>query len=122
MNGRPLRSETVEELVSRFVEIGVAQGAALDRFDSASFNRRIGVLIAVEDELKKRDHSRSALVALLDHPNLQVRLNAAKATLAIAPEKARLVLKGIQATHRMPQAADAAGCLRNLEQGIFKPT
>lgn len=117
-----MRSETIEELVSRFVEIGVAQGAALDRFDSVSFNRRVDALIAIEDELRERDGGRRGLIALFDHPHLQVRLNAAKATLAVVPERARLVLEGIRATQRMPQAADAAGCLRNLREGIFKPT
>jgi hypothetical protein len=114
---------TLSELVARFVEIGVAQGSALSGFNTGRFNRLFEQMLAVEQELRRRSpDQRTALVGLLDHSNLQVRLNAAKARLTVAPTQARAALESIRKTGWMPQAADAAGCLRNLETGFFKPT
>ena len=52
---------------------------------------------------------------------MQVRLNAAKSTLAVAPEAARQELRAIADSREYPQA-DAGMCLGNLDEGIFKPT
>ena len=80
-------------------------------------------MVAVEEELKRRDgDQRRTLLPLLQHRNLQVRLNAAKATLAVEWKAARRALEVIQATQWMPQAMDAGMCLSNLDKGIFKPT
>lgn len=65
---------------------------------------------------------RSALLPLLEHPNLEVRLRAAKATLAVAPEAARAALVALTRIQHTPQAGDAGMCLRALDEGIFKPT
>lgn len=51
-----------------------------------------------------------------------MRVTAAKATLAIAPDAARKALEDIKATGWMPQAAEASGSLWALDEGIFKPT
>lgn len=73
---------------------------------------------AVEAELKRREgDQRRALLPLLKHRNLQVRLNAATDTLRVAPEAARRALETIRDTHWMPYAADAAGRLRGLDEG-----
>jgi hypothetical protein len=62
-----------------------------------------------------------ALLALYGHQSMQVRLNAAKSTLAVAPEAARQELRAIADSREYPQAGDAGMCLRNLDEGIFKP-
>jgi HEAT repeat protein len=62
------------------------------------------------------------LLRLFDHPSTQVRLSAAKTTLAIEPEDARQVLRDIADSGEYPQAGDAGKCLSNLDEGVFKPT
>ncbi len=75
------------------------------------------------NELKARPgDARHALVSLYQHPNLQVVLNAAKATLAVAPDAARRMIEAIAESKAYPQAGDAGMCLDNLDRGIFKPT
>ena len=64
--------------------------------DNAKFNRLFWQMEAVEGQLKARiGDQRRALLRLYDHPNAQVRLTAAKATLAVAPEAARRLLRTI---------------------------
>jgi len=78
---------------------------------------------AVEEELKMREgDQRQALLQLYHHANTQVRLAAAKATLAVAPEAARRTIEAIAASRDYPQAGDAGMTLDSLERGIFKPT
>jgi hypothetical protein len=77
----------------------------------------------VVDELRvRKGDQRRALLALYDHPSVQVRLKAAKATLAVAPLEARAALEAIRASNWQPQALDAGMSLRNLDNGVFKPT
>jgi len=52
---------------------------------------------------------------------MQVRLEAAKWSLGIAPETARHVIEEIKKSQWFPSALDAGMTLRNLEAGIFKP-
>lgn len=77
----------------------------------------------VANELKRREgDERSALLRLFGHPNMQVRLQAAKKTLAVAPVEARAQLEAIAASKWFPQAGDAGMSLWNLDNGVFKPT
>ncbi len=77
---------------------------------------------AINKELKSRPgDERRALLSLLTHPNMQVRLKAAKATLAIAPIEARRVIEAIAAMTWPPQSGDAGMCLTMLDRGIFVP-
>ena len=118
-----LRNLTSEELVQRFVEIGLAQDESLVYGKIAKFNRLFGQKDDVVQELRGRPgDQRRALLALYDHPNLQVRLNAVKNSLALAPEEGRRVLQAIADSHEHPQAGDAGMTLWTLDEGIFKPT
>ncbi len=115
---------TVQELVSRFVRIAIEQDAALLAFDPPKvINKYFWQLAAITDELKSRDgDQRHVLLPLYSHPNPQVRLKAAKATLAIAPQEARAVLQAIVDAKIDPQRLEAGMSLWNLETGIYKPT
>jgi hypothetical protein len=114
---------TVEQLVARFIEIGEAQDDALLDSEIARFNRLYDEKVLVLDKLRGRDgDQRKVLIKLYDHPNMQVRLNAAKATLAVAPAAARRTLEQIAKRKELPQGGDAGMSLRNLDRGIFKPT
>ena len=118
-----LENMTVDQLVERFTAIGIDQDKALLRRQHGKFNRLFDEMVAIEDELKARggDQGRE-LLRLYDHPNAQVRLNAVKATLAVAPELAHQILRAMADSRKYPDAGDAGMTLFALERGIFKPT
>lgn len=118
-----VQSKTAEQLVERFVAIALDQDQALLMDQIAKFNQLFDEMIAVEDELKAREgDQRQALLQLYEHPNAQVRLNAVKATLAVAPQAAREMLQIIADSKEYPQAGDAGMSVWNLERGVYKPT
>ena len=126
-DGPPWRSKlkdlTVDQLVDRFQAIALDQDEALLIDAIPRFNRLFMQMQAVDEELKSRDgDQRRALSRLHKHKNAQVRLAAAKATLAVLPEASRKVLRAIAKSGEMPQAGDAGMSLRNLDRGVFKPT
>lgn len=111
------------DLVERFAQIVVAQDVALLGGKRSTFNRLFQQMMDVTNELKVREgDQRRLLMKLYDYPNMQVRVQAAKLTLAVAPVAAREQLEAIAETHWMPQAGDAGMSLSNLDRGIFKPT
>jgi hypothetical protein len=123
MRPAKLHAMSTAELVTRFEEIALEQDRALLMDEIAEFNRLYIQMDAVKKELKGRsDDQRRALLALYDHPNIQVRLKAAEGTLAVAPEAARGLLQSIKDSREYPQAADAGMTLWDLDRGIFKPT
>ena len=74
-------------------------------------------LMDIEGELKSRPgDQRTAVMALYGYPDMQVRLNAAKATLAVAPEAARQVVGAIAASTWAPQCYDARMCLWKIDE------
>jgi hypothetical protein len=118
-----LAEMTTTDLVERFAQIGVAQDRALLGGEIIKFNRLFDQMAAVSNELKSREgDQRSALMVLYDYPNIQVRLKAAKHTLAVAPVEARRQIEAIAASNWMPQAGDAGMSLWNLDRGVYKPT
>ena len=122
MKRAKLQDMAMNQLVERFTAIGIEQDQALLRRQHTKFNRLFDEMVAIEDELKRRDgDQRRQLLPLYNHPNAQVRLNAAKATLAVAPEPARRALQTIADSREYPQAGNAGMSLDNLELGIFKP-
>jgi hypothetical protein len=118
-----LQTVPTAELVERFASLGLGQYQAELMGEIAKDVRLRLQMRAVTEELKSRPgDQRSALLRLYDHPNVQVRLMAAKLTLAVVPATARHVLESIKASKEYPQAADARMCLWNLDRGAFKPT
>ncbi|NEW92991.1 DUF2019 domain-containing protein [Rhodopseudomonas sp. BR0M22] len=113
---------TTQDLVALFAKVTVEQDDALLGNQIARFNRLFGVMAEIADELKARDgDQRTALLSLFEYPNMQVRLQAAKLTLAVAPVKAREQLEAIVSSKWFPQAGDAGMCLDFLDDGTFKP-
>lgn len=114
---------TINELVEQFVAIALAQDEALLVNEIRKYNRLFDDMETVEQELKLRTgDQRRVLRRLYDHPNAEVRLKAAKATLAVAPKAARRVLQTIRERQEFPQALDAGMTLGALDDGTFKPT
>ena len=123
MGSRTLAKLSVEELIGEFVAIGTAQYEAVLTEDHARFNRLYRKLQRVNAELKSRPgDARRELMRLYGHDNRQVWLNAAKATLAIAPEEARRQLEAIHRPGSSAQSLDAGMSLWNLDRGVYKPT
>jgi hypothetical protein len=117
-----LETATVDQLVERFVQICLDQDRALLREDIQEVNRLFAELKAVERALKERPNDqRRVLIALYEHNNMQVRVKAAKATLAIVPDAAHDALEAIRASNWQPQALEAGMSIRNLKEGIYKP-
>jgi hypothetical protein len=124
MIGRTLKEDmSVAELAENFVSITLGQFQAERHDEFAKYKRLYQEMIAVEQELKTRPgDQRRSLVTLFEHPNPQVRLMAAEATLALVPTAARQVLQELWDRKQFPQAAHAMGTLRALERGDRKPT
>src|SRR6266481_6593873 len=118
---KPIKFEhvVVDQLVERYRSIAIDQDKALRKGEHAKFNHLFDEKKAIERELKSRNgDQRHALLSLYDHPNAQVRLNAVKATLAVAPEAARRMLHAIADSREYPQAGDAGMTIDSLERGI----
>lgn len=112
-----------EGLVQHFAEICLKEDQALIRSQISKFNRLFKQQMEVESELENRGTAaRLGLLKLFEHPNMQVRLQAARETLAVAPEEARHMIETIAQSNHMPQAGDAGMTLWNLDRGVFKPT
>lgn len=120
MTKRP-ENMSLEELLASFVEIGVAQSAAAEEFRTSTFNRLFDRNAKILRELKSRDNDqRRILIALYDHPNVQVRLNAAKSTYALNTPVARAVIQAIADTKIQPWAGSAGMTLWSLDEGLGK--
>lgn len=110
----------LNDLLERFVQIGLEQDRALLYEDYATFNRLFDEAHGIMRELRSRaGDQRRSLMSFYDHPNAQVRLSAAVATLELEPSAARRVLEIIDDRHEFPQAADARGLLKALDEGRF---
>jgi len=122
MNQIDPRPLTTEQLVQQFVILSLEQDRAINRDETDGFNRLYDELMLIREALEARvgDH-RHALLALYDHPSAQVRLNAAMATLKVAPEAARRMLEIISHSKEYPQAADAGMTIHALDGDVFKP-
>ncbi len=118
-----LAEMNTDDLVELFAQIVEAQDEALLGEENAKFKRLFGRMMEVSDELKSRDgDQRRHLVQLFDSPSMQVRLQVAKLTLAVAPIEARAQLQAIADSQWFPQALDAGMSLWNLDRGVFKPS
>jgi hypothetical protein len=118
-----LQQIPIDDLVQRFRDLALAQDEAFLQGEQAKVNRLFWQLEEVEEELKSHSgDQRSALLRLYDHPNAQVRVKAIKATLAVAPERARQALESLANSKEYPASGEAGMSIWALDQGIFKPS
>lgn len=114
---------TVEQLVERFVTIALEESEAVTINDVPSLTKLYWMMDAVNKELQSRPgDQRRALLPLYSHSDAQVRVKAAKSTLAVAPVAARSLLEEIKKSGPYSQSMQAHMSLFNLDRGIFKPT
>ncbi|MEF2072348.1 DUF2019 domain-containing protein [Consotaella aegiceratis] len=117
-----LEAATLDQLLSHFVALGVEQDQAWMTFEQSKVNRAIRQRFAVEAELKSRPgDARRLLINYYEHPNIQVQLNAATATLALFPEEAHRKLEEIRSWGISPFGPDAGLLLSGLEDGSWQP-
>ena len=112
----------LRNLVAQFVEIGIAQYDAIYVIDNAIYNRLYKEMERIKAELKKMPgDQRRALLPLLSHPNVQVRLKAAHSLLALYPDLARRALESIRESGIEPQNGEAAMAISGLDEGSYIP-
>jgi Domain of unknown function (DUF2019) len=122
MKHPPLTQMTVTQLVEHFLKVTLNQDDANLEGDTGKYNRLFREMCAITEQLKARPgDQRRALLRLLEHPNAQTRLQSAIATLALAPDAARRALQIISDRQEYPQAADARGMMRALDEGTYTP-
>jgi hypothetical protein len=118
-----LRKQQVDSLVELFRKYALEQEQAMLHGNQAKVNDLYWQLKAVREELRSREgDQRLALLRLYDDPSPQVRIKAVKATLAVAPEKARRALESLANSKEYPASGEAGMSVWALDEGIFKPT
>lgn len=118
-----LKKMSTAELAKVFVGFAIQQYDHILISEVKQTNLYYRKMKAVELELKSRlGDQRRVLMAFYDHANPNVRVKAAKATLAIAPAAARQVLEMVAETCYGPEKLEAGMSLTNLDRGIYKPT
>jgi hypothetical protein len=123
MSGSKLKSLSTTDLKLMFEKLCIEQYDSLERDEIAAFNRRYDKIQAIEDELKSRPgDQRRVLMELFGHPNMQVRLTAARANLAVDYVAARREIQEIVDSKWFPQAGDAGMTLHFLDTGFSRPT
>jgi hypothetical protein len=122
MSSFDFRHASSSALVDRYRQVGIAQHDAADNLENARYNRLFDEKVAIETELKSRPGDERRLVLqFYGHEVMQLRFNAARATLAVAPAEARAELERIRETKHYPQAAKAGLALEYLEEGRLVP-
>jgi hypothetical protein len=115
MTPHDLQSMSTSELLNRFAANGTAQDRALLYDEIAKFKRLFREMDAINKELLRRGaEAHLELLKLYGHPNMQVRVQAAKLTMASSPAEARVELEAIKNSRHFPQAGDAGMALREL--------
>lgn len=112
----------LRNLVTQFVEIGLAQYDAIYVIDNAKYNRLFAKMNRIRKELQEMPgDQRRALLPLLSHSNVQVRLATARSLLALYSDLARNALESIRESGIEPQNGEAATALRRLDEGSYIP-
>lgn len=109
------------DLVREFEEISLQMSYAELMGDLRRTRKLYKLQVLVVNELKARGR-RDLLLPLLKHQNRWIRLQAAKRTLAVAPQEARRVLEELRALKLQPEAGYAGMTLFALDKGFFVPT
>ncbi len=117
-----LQDKSPEDLVQLFASCCIEQDDALFKDQIGRFNQLYDKMAAAAAQLRSRvPDARVILMSLFNHPNTQVRLQAARVSLAVALTEARSVIEAIAKSKIMLQAGDAGMTLWNLDRGVFVP-
>ncbi len=109
-------------MLQRFIELSLTQHEAVLYLETRPYNRAYLEIKGLAEELEARPgDQRHVLVDLFDHPNPQVRLNAATYAHPLFPDPAIKVVQSIIDAKRHPQEADARTVLDYLINGPLEP-
>ena len=92
-----LEDMSTAELVELFEKNAFEQDDAIFREQISKFNKLYPQMLSIRAELSGCG-SRASLTQLYEHKNMQVRLQAAMATLIVAPGEARQLIEAISKT------------------------
>jgi hypothetical protein len=116
-----LSGRSNEQLIARFVGDGEAQYQALIRLDNLAYDKMIRDMMYITSELKWRvPDARPALLPLLSHPNVSVRLAAARICMRFAVAQALPVVRDIEANYSEEIGMEASDILSNYESGEYE--
>jgi hypothetical protein len=106
---------STDELVDLFEQNAIEQDRVIFKEQISKYKEVFGESDAIYAEFQKRGHDAlRALMRLYKNPNMQVRLQAARLTIGVAPTEARSVLENIARFGHVPQSANARAKLRSL--------
>ncbi len=112
------------EIFDYFIEISKKRTEADKNMDLETYNKIFYIILEIRSEFKSRPgDQRSVLIPLIFHQNLQVRLNASLATLAITPD-ALMMLRAIAALDVAwePEQIEALRMVEAIDEGRYIPT
>jgi HEAT repeat protein len=122
MKTEELSSMTPEALIGEYIDVSCRQADAIDMHEMREVKRLFDRLAAIEDVLGARGpEALRSLIPLLKHRNAQVRLNAAKELMSVAPAEARATLEDLAARGPTQQSGDAGMHLLYIDRGTLKP-
>ncbi|WP_341988978.1 DUF2019 domain-containing protein [Azorhizobium sp. AG788] len=119
-----IKKMTNENIIEYFIALSKKRTEADSYMDIYTYNKIYKILQVIEKELKSRPgDQRSILIPLIFHPNLQVRLNASLATLAVTPD-ALMMLRAIAALDVAwePEQIEALHSVEAIDEGRYIPT
>ena len=123
MTQRELASLSTDQLLGMYEDISLKEFDAIELGDMPLVQKLIEKQVSLDQEIRARGvEARRKMVQWLSHHNPQARINTAKALLAIAPQEARSALELLASRGPSIQRLDARMCIRQLEEGVFKPT
>ncbi|MAS13296.1 MAG: hypothetical protein CMH69_08335 [Nitratireductor sp.] len=104
--------------VQEFIDLSLTQHEAVLYLETRAYNRAYEKIRKLVDKLRlSPGDQRHALIDLFDHPNPQVRLNAAKYAHPLFPEESIQVVQSIIDAKKYPQEAHARSALDYLMFG-----
>ena len=118
-----LETLTTDELLSLFVSLSEQQCPLTFNGEVKKINRLFFKIENIDRELRRRGTSaRLELTKLFNHPNIQVRRNAATRSLGVTREAALDVLRQIVKEDFGPFRLDAGMTIALVEDGTVTPT
>ena len=114
---------TTNELVARFASLSEQQYPLILTDEIKKYNRLVDKQAEIDKELRRRGiAARLELTKLFNHPNIQVRLIAARHSIGVAREPALNMLRQIMKEDFGPFRLSAGMTVALVEDGTINPT
>jgi hypothetical protein len=111
----------IEELLDLYTRFSIEQGNAAYVANTSRVNRIGDALYLISNEIRRRSDDRGrSMLKLFEHPNAQVRFNAAASVSGVFPKEARQAMQDIADSKTEMLAFDAKMYLHTLDEWIRK--